>query len=142
MYFCVVLCIFVLFYVFLCCSIIFVLFYVFLCCSMYFCVVLCIFVLFYVFLCCSIYFCVVLCIFVLFYLFLCFSMYFCVVLRIFVLFSALFVCICALNYCHRVATQLQLNISYHLYFRTVHVVIFILFKPTHALFLKHIHIHI
>jgi len=28
------------------------------------------------------------------------------------------------------------------YFRTVHVVIFILFKPTHALFLKHIHIHI
>jgi len=27
-----------------------------------------------------------------------------------------------------------------LYFRTVHVVIFILFKPTHALFLKHIHI--
>jgi len=29
-----------------------------------------------------------------------------------------------------------------LYFRTVHVVIFILFKPTHALFLKHIHIHI
>ena len=31
---------------------------------------------------------------------------------------------------------------YDLYFRTVHVVIFILFKPTHALFLKHIHIHI
>jgi len=29
-----------------------------------------------------------------------------------------------------------------LYFRTVHAVIFILFKPTHALFLKHIHIHI
>jgi hypothetical protein len=28
-----------------------------------------------------------------------------------------------------------------LYFRTVHVVIFILDKPTHALFLKHIHIH-
>jgi hypothetical protein len=27
-----------------------------------------------------------------------------------------------------------------LYFRTVHVVIFILFKSTHALFLKHIHI--
>jgi hypothetical protein len=26
------------------------------------------------------------------------------------------------------------------YFRTVHVVIFILFKTTHALFLKHIHI--
>ena len=29
---------------------------------------------------------------------------------------------------------------YLLYFRTVHVVIIILFKPTHALFLKHIHI--
>ena len=25
----------------------------------------------------------------------------------------LFVCICVLNYCHRVATQLQLNMSYH-----------------------------
>ena len=52
-------------------------------------------------------FCVVLCIFVLFY-------YFCVVLCIvcFVSFSALFVCICVLYYCHRVATQLQLNISY------------------------------
>ena len=36
------------------------------------------------------------------------------------------------------------HIKFHenLYFRTVHVVIFILFKPTHALFLKHIHIHI
>ena len=104
MYFCVGLCIFVLFYVFLCCSM------YFLCCSMYFlrysmyvlrysmyfCVVLCI-------LCCSIYFCVVLCIF-------------CVGLCIvcFVSFSVLFVCICVLYYCHRVATQLQLtNISYH-----------------------------
>jgi hypothetical protein len=43
---------------------------------------------------------------------------FCVVLCIFVLFYVLFcdvlciVCICVLNYCHRVATQLQLNISY------------------------------
>ena len=46
-------------------------------------------------------FCVVLCIF-------------CVVICIFVLFYVLFVCICALNYCHRVATQLQLNISYHI----------------------------
>jgi hypothetical protein len=54
--FCVVLCIFVLFYV------LFVLFYVFLCCSMYFL--------------CSMYFCVVLCIFVLFYVFFCCSMYF------------------------------------------------------------------
>jgi hypothetical protein len=24
------------------------------------------------------------------------------------------VCICVLNYCHRVATQLQLNVSYHI----------------------------
>jgi hypothetical protein len=47
--------------------------------------------------------------------FLCCSMYFCVVLCIvcFVSFSVLFVCICVLNYCHRVATQLQLSISYH-----------------------------
>jgi len=62
------------------------------------------------------YFCVVLCIFVLFYVFLCCSMYFCVVLCIvcFVSFSVLFVCICVLNYCHRVANQLQLNISYHI----------------------------
>jgi hypothetical protein len=38
---------------------------------------------------------------------------FCVVLCIvcFVSFSVLFVCICVLYYCHRVATQLQLNIS-------------------------------
>ena len=35
-------------------------------------------------------------------------------------FSVLFVCICVLNYCHRVATQLQLtNISYHI---TYHIV--------------------
>ena len=41
---------------------------------------------------------------------------FCVVLCIvcFVSFSVLFVCICVLNYRHRVATQLQLNISYHI----------------------------
>ena len=84
---------------------IFVLFYVFLCFSMYFCVVLCIFVLLYVFLCCSMYFCVVLCIFVL-------SYYFCVVLCIFCFMSlsVFFVCICILYDCHRVATQLQLNL--------------------------------
>jgi hypothetical protein len=39
---------------------------------------------------------------------------FCVVLCIcFVSFSVLFVCKCVLYYCQRVATQLQLNISYH-----------------------------
>jgi hypothetical protein len=39
---------------------------------------------------------------------------FCVVLCIvcFVTYSVFFLCICVLNYCHRVATQLQLNISY------------------------------
>jgi hypothetical protein len=44
--------------------------------------------------------------------FLCCSMYFCVVLCVvcFVTYSVLFVCICVLNYCHRVTTQLQLNI--------------------------------
>jgi hypothetical protein len=55
------------------------------------------------FLCCSLYY-------------LCCSMYFCVVLRIvcFVSFPVLLVCICVPYYCHRVATQLQLNISYHI----------------------------
>jgi len=53
---------------------------------------------------------------VLFYEFLCYFMYFCVVLCTvcFMTFSVLFVCICVLNYCHRVATQLQLNISYRI----------------------------
>jgi len=42
----------------------------------------------------------------------------CVVLCIvcFVSFSVLFVCKCVLYVCHRVATQLQLNISYHIIF--------------------------
>ena len=84
---------FVLFYVF------FVLFYVF------FVLFYVFFVLFYVFLCCSMYF-------------LYCSMYFCVLCIVcFVTFPAIFVCICVLNNCHRMATQLQLNIyhiiSYH-----------------------------
>jgi hypothetical protein len=38
-------------------------------------------------------------------------MYFCVLCIVcFVTFPVLFVCICVLNNCHRVATQLQLNI--------------------------------
>ena len=43
-------------------------------------------------------------------------MYFCVVLYIvcFASFSELFICICVLYYCHRLATQLQLNISYRI----------------------------
>jgi len=32
----------------------------------------------------------------------------------FVSFCVLFVCICVMYYCHLVATQLQLNISYHI----------------------------
>ena len=52
--------------------------------------------------------------------FLC-SIYFCVVLCIvcFVSSSVLFVCICVLNYCHQVATQLQLNISYHISYHII-----------------------
>jgi len=41
-------------------------------------------------------------------------MYFCVLCIVcFVTFPVLFVCICVLNSCHQMATQLQLNISYH-----------------------------
>jgi hypothetical protein len=53
--------------------------------------------------------------------FLCCSMYFSVVLCIvcFVSFSVLFVCICVLYDCYRVANQLQLNISYHIKLKLV-----------------------
>ena len=73
------------------------------------------------------YFCVVLWIFVFFYGFLCCSMDFCVVLWIFFSFSVLFVCMCVLNYCHRVATQLQLNtcISYHIKTIFIHTNIYL-----------------
>jgi hypothetical protein len=49
-------------------------------------------------------------------MFLCYSMYLCVFLCTvcFVSFCIPFVCICVLNYCHRAATQLQLNISYRI----------------------------
>jgi len=64
------------------------------------------------FLCCSMYF-------------LCCSMYFYVVLCIvcLVTFSVLFVCICVLNYCNWLATQLQLNISYHTIYYTIYHII-------------------
>jgi len=104
-------------------------FFYLLCCFMYFCVVLCIvcFVSFPVlFICiCVLNYChwvatqlqLNISYHIFFYLLCCF-MYFCVVLCIvcFVSFSLLFICICVLNYCHWVATQLQLNISYHIYF--------------------------
>jgi hypothetical protein len=57
------------------------------------------------------------------FIILCCSMYFCVVLCIicFVPFSVLFVYTCVLNYCHRVATQLHLNV-YHIVYHIYHVV--------------------
>jgi hypothetical protein len=55
---------------------------------------------------------------------------FCVVLCIicFVTFPVLFVCICVQYYCHRVATQLQLNISYHIIYHIIsyHVIPYII----------------
>jgi hypothetical protein len=41
-------------------------------------------------------------------------------------FFALFVCICVLNYCHRVATQLQLNISYIVSYIISHIVSYLI----------------
>jgi hypothetical protein len=48
-------------------------------------------------------------------------MYVCVLLCIvcFVTFPVLFVCICVLKYCYRVGTQLQLNISYQICFKSL-----------------------
>jgi hypothetical protein len=59
-------------------------------------------------------FCVVLCIFVLFCV-----LYVVLCIVCFVSFSVLFVCICVLNYSYRVATQLQLNISYHIIYHVM-----------------------
>jgi hypothetical protein len=42
----------------------------------------------------------------------------------FVSFCVLFVCICVLYYCHRVATQLTLNISYHITSYVIYHVIY------------------
>ena len=59
-------------------------------------------------------------------------MHFCVVLCIvcFVSFPVLFLCIRELTYCHWVATQLQLNISYHIY----HIINFIGLQKCHDKF--------
>jgi hypothetical protein len=56
---------------------------------------------------CYFYIFLLLCLFILIVI----SVPFCVFCFI-VLFSVMFVCKCVLYYCHRVATQLQLNISY------------------------------
>ena len=40
---------------------------------------------------------------------------FCVLFCVHCVVRVLFVCKCVLYYCHRVSTQLQLNISYHIY---------------------------
>jgi hypothetical protein len=61
--------------------------------------------------------------------FLCCSMYFCVLCIVcFVTFRVLFVCICVLNECHRVATQLQLNISYRISYHIIayHIISYII----------------
>jgi magnesium-transporting ATPase (P-type) len=62
---------------------------------------------------------------VLLYVILFCSMYFCVLCIVFfVTFPVLLVCICVLYYCHRVATQLQLNISYHISYHICHNISF------------------
>jgi hypothetical protein len=43
--------------------------------------------------------------------------------------TLLFVCICVLNYCHRVATQLQLNISYIVYHHIIYRIIYQISYP-------------
>jgi hypothetical protein len=91
----------------LCCSM------YFLCCCMYFVLLYVFFVLLYVF------FVLLYVFFVLLYVFCVALCIFCVALCIFcvvcfVTFPVFFVCICVLNYCHRVTTQLQLNLSYHI----------------------------
>jgi hypothetical protein len=49
---------------------------------------------------------------------------FCVVCIVcFVSFSLLFVCICVLNYCHRVGNKLQLNVSYHIIISYIYYII-------------------
>jgi hypothetical protein len=76
---------------------------------------------------------------VLFYVFLCYSIIFCVVLCIvcFVTCSVLFVCICVPNYCHRVATQLLLNISYIIYI--VYQIILYAYRIVSYIILYHIY---
>jgi hypothetical protein len=53
---------------------------------------------------------------------------------IFVLFYILFVCICVLYYCHRVATQLQLNISYRISYHVYHIIYHIYHIKYHIIY--------
>jgi hypothetical protein len=48
---------------------------------------------------------------------------FCVLFVSIVLFYLLFVCKCVLYYCHRVSTQLQLNVSYHMSYTVSYCII-------------------
>jgi hypothetical protein len=99
----------------------------------------------YQFLCCSMYFCV-LCIFCVVECFLCCSMYclFCDVLCI----VCVYVYVCVLKYCHRVATQLQLNISYHTiyhissYHIIYHIIISFIISYAISYIIYHVSYHI
>jgi len=51
-------------------------------------------------------------------------------------FSLLFVCKCVLYYCHRVATQLQLNISYHISYHIIYRIV--LYIISYCIVLYHI----
>ena len=72
-------------------------------------------------------------------------MYFCVFLCIvcFVSLSVLFVCIWVLNYCHRVTTQLQLNIyiiSYIIYIIIYHIIYHIIYIISYIIYHMSYHI--
>jgi hypothetical protein len=59
----------------------------------------------------------------------------------FVSFSVLFVCICVLYYCHLVATQLQLNISYYISYIIHHKSYIISYIIYHISYILSYHIY-
>jgi hypothetical protein len=114
-------CLFALFCLCIC-----VVLFVYLCCFVCLFALFCLFVLFFVYLCCFVCLFALFCLFMrVVFLFICCFVYLCcfvftcvvlfvsrVVLLLIVTFCVLFACKCVLNYCHRLATQLQLtNIS-------------------------------